>query len=549
MPVMPPPTISDVGVEVAVERREARARRASTRATGASGAMSSACGIVRGMRRERRRKRAGGDASSRARAARAPRLTPPARSGFESADRVHARSSPRRPRAVTPSTVGLPPARERRRARVRGDAAHHAARGAALRPRPHRLQAGLRQGRLRRLHGGGGRRAGAGLHHAGARLPDGPRGHAPSRALAARAAGRTRSRTRSTSPAARSAASARPGMLMSAWALLEREPEPDARRDRARALRQPVPLHRLHEDLRGGRAGGARAARARRGAREPARRDERRRRDRDRAGDGDPRRAARCRSEERLTPPAWPERAHRRRRTATFRVIGKRNRKVEGLAKVTGPRDLRRRHRAAAHAARQAPAQHPRARAHPSRSTRRAALAMPGVHAVITGKRPARALRHHPVDARTSRRCARTRRATSATRSPRWRPTASCSPRRRCSAIGVDYEVLPAVIDIDDGARAPRVEGQREGAARATSRSTSTSSSATSTAGSRRATWWSRASTGTRARRTRRSSRTARSADFDADRVPHASGRARRSRTTCTATSPRCSGCRPSASA
>src|SRR5207302_640037 len=44
------------------------------------------------------------------------------------------------------------------------------------------------------------------------------------------------------------------------------EPEPDARRDRPRVVGQPLPLHRLHEDLRSGGAGGERDARADRGA-------------------------------------------------------------------------------------------------------------------------------------------------------------------------------------------------------------------------------------------------------------------------------------------
>ena len=46
-----------------------------------------------------------------------------------------------------------------------------------------------------------------------------------------------------------------PGILLTAEALLEDNPAPDARRDQAGARRQPLPLHRLHEDPRGGRAG------------------------------------------------------------------------------------------------------------------------------------------------------------------------------------------------------------------------------------------------------------------------------------------------------
>jgi 4-hydroxybenzoyl-CoA reductase subunit alpha len=89
-------------------------------------------------------------------------------------------------------------------------------------------------------------------------------------------------------------------------------------------------------------------------------------------------------SEQRLEPPDWPE-----GRTAppngTFSVIGKRNRKIEGLAKVTGqaiyaddirlPRMLVGKLLRSIHA-------HARIRAIDAS----AALAMPGVHAVITGK-------------------------------------------------------------------------------------------------------------------------------------------------------------------
>jgi xanthine dehydrogenase molybdopterin-binding subunit B len=88
--------------------------------------------------------------------------------------------------------------------------------------------------------------------------------------------------------------------------------------------------------------------------------------------------------EERLKPPDWPG-----GRTAApngeFSVIGRRNRKVEGLAKVTGraiyadditlPRMLFAKLKRSIHA-------HARIRSIDAR----AALAMPGVHAVITGR-------------------------------------------------------------------------------------------------------------------------------------------------------------------
>ena len=88
--------------------------------------------------------------------------------------------------------------------------------------------------------------------------------------------------------------------------------------------------------------------------------------------------------EERLTPPAWPG-GRAAPPNPAFTVIGQRNRKIEGLAKVTGqaiytddltlPRMLHAKLKRSIHA-------HARIRSiDPSR-----ALSMPGVHAVITGK-------------------------------------------------------------------------------------------------------------------------------------------------------------------
>ena len=51
-----------------------------------------------------------------------------------------------------------------------------------------------------------------------------------------------------------------PGLVVAAADLLEHSPEPERRRDPRGAVGQPLPLHRLHEDLRRGahgRAGGA----------------------------------------------------------------------------------------------------------------------------------------------------------------------------------------------------------------------------------------------------------------------------------------------------
>ena len=50
---------------------------------------------------------------------------------------------------------------------------------------------------------------------------------------------------------ASSAATARPGMIMAAADLLERNPEPDRGRDPPRARGQPLPLHRLPQHRRG----------------------------------------------------------------------------------------------------------------------------------------------------------------------------------------------------------------------------------------------------------------------------------------------------------
>ena len=59
---------------------------------------------------------------------------------------------------------------------------------------------------------------------------------------------------RSSSTAARSAASARRAWCSPRVTLLERTPSPTPKRHPDRARRQPVPLHRLHADLRGRRA-------------------------------------------------------------------------------------------------------------------------------------------------------------------------------------------------------------------------------------------------------------------------------------------------------
>jgi len=88
--------------------------------------------------------------------------------------------------------------------------------------------------------------------------------------------------------------------------------------------------------------------------------------------------------DERLTPPSWPE-GRAQAPHGAFHVIGQRNRKLEGAAKVTGravyaddltlPRMVHAKLLRSIHA-------HARIVAIDAS----AALAMPGVHAVITGK-------------------------------------------------------------------------------------------------------------------------------------------------------------------
>jgi len=88
--------------------------------------------------------------------------------------------------------------------------------------------------------------------------------------------------------------------------------------------------------------------------------------------------------EDRLKPPEWPG-GRSGAPHGAFSVIGKRNRKIEGLAKVTGraiyaddialPRMLHAKIKRSIHA-------HARILSIDARD----ALAMPGVHAVITGR-------------------------------------------------------------------------------------------------------------------------------------------------------------------
>src|SRR5205085_6047829 len=89
-------------------------------------------------------------------------------------------------------------------------------------------------------------------------------------------------------------------------------------------------------------------------------------------------------SEQRLEPPRWAE-GRTNAPNGEFRLIGRRNRKIEGLAKVTGQAiyadDLRLPRMIHAKLLRSI---HAHARILSIDAS--AALAMPGVHAVITGK-------------------------------------------------------------------------------------------------------------------------------------------------------------------
>ena len=137
---------------------------------------------------------------------------------------------------------------------------HAAAVGDPGRPQPQRHQVRLRHRPVRRLH----------------RAPRRPRRSARARRLSAtprtgrsrrsrgcRPTGRTRCRSRGRRSTCRSAATARPGQIMSAAALLARNAEADRRRHRHRDERQPLPLrhvspHPRSDSPRGRHAAGPR---------------------------------------------------------------------------------------------------------------------------------------------------------------------------------------------------------------------------------------------------------------------------------------------------
>jgi len=150
--------------------------------------------------------------------------------------------------------------------------------------------------------------------------------------------------------------------------------------------------------------------------------------------------------EDRLSPPNWPE-GRAAAPNGTFSTIGKRNRKVEGLAKVTGraiyadditlPRMLHAKLKRSIHA---------HARILSIDATE--ALAMPGVHAVITGKDLPAWFGIIPWTEDEQALCEEKARyvgdaiAAVAADSERIAEEA-------LAKIRVEYEVLPAVTDID----------------------------------------------------------------------------------------------------
>src|SRR5262245_40935006 len=168
-------------------------------------------------------------------------------------------------------------------------------------------------------------------------------------------------------------------------------------------------------------------------------------------------------SDERLIPPRWDE-GREAPPHGEFRVIGRRNRKVEGLAKVTGqaiyaddirlPRMLHAKLLRSIHA-------HARIRSIDASR----ALAMPGVHAVITGKDLPEYYGIIPWTQDEQALCEeKTRYVGDAVAAVAAESELLAEEALR--AIVVDYEPLPAVHDLDAAVAHPewRVnEKAREG--------------------------------------------------------------------------------------
>ena len=218
------------------------------------------------------------------------------------------------------------------------------------------------------------------------------------------------------------------------------EPEADARRDPRGARRESLPLHRLHQDLRGGRA--RRRVDARRGGRAAARVALRLRLRRERAAASPSLSARRGRGQ--------GEGGRVKRLACKTRVIGRPYAKVDAAREGHRPDEVRRRRDAAAHAALQAAALDDRARAH--RLDRRLAGAR-GARA-SSRSRPARTCRSPSASCRsprTSTRSAPTASASSAIRSPAVAAVDEDAAFDALDLIDVEYEPLPPIGTIDEG--------------------------------------------------------------------------------------------------
>jgi 4-hydroxybenzoyl-CoA reductase alpha subunit len=156
--------------------------------------------------------------------------------------------------------------------------------------------------------------------------------------------------------------------------------------------------------------------------------------------------------EDRLAPPDWPG-GRSAAPAGGFNVIGRRNRKVEGLAKVTGraiytdditlPRMLHAKLLRSVHA-------HARILSIDAS----AALAMPGVHAVITGKDLPVYFGIIPWTEDEQALCEDKARYVGDAIAAVAADTEALA-EEALRAIRVDYEVLPAVTDIDDALAHP----------------------------------------------------------------------------------------------